>query len=141
MKYIKLTAFVFVAVLATAAMTRAQDMKNMKGMKDMSGMSMSSNAKATTIQGEVVDLACYLTKGAHGEGHAECAQACIKGGLPVGILTKSGEVYLAIGANHKPANSLLLPYAAKQVEVTGTVDRRGGVEVVAVSSVKPVSDK
>ncbi len=141
MKYIKIAAFVFMAVFATAATTHAQAMKSMKGMKGMSGMSMSSKVKTTTIKGEVVDLACYLSKGLHGKSHEQCARACIRGGLPVGILTKSGEVYLAIGANHKPANSMLLPYAAKQVDVTGNVERRGGVDIVAVSSVKPVSAK
>ena len=135
MRYIKLAAFVFTAIVATAVLAQAQDMKGMHDMK------MTAKAKVTTIQGEVVDLACYLTKGQHGASHEECAKMCINSGLPVGILSKDGHVYLAITANHKAANSLLEPYAAKQVKVTGTVDRRGGVDIVAVDKVEPLASK
>ncbi len=141
MRYIKIAAFVFTAILATAAMTQAQDMKGMKGMGDMHGMSMTSKAKTTTIQGEVVDLACYLTKGQHGASHEECAKMCINSGLPVGILSKDGKVYLAITAKHKEANDLLVQYAAKEVKVTGTVDRRNGMNIVAVDKVEPLASK
>lgn len=138
MRYMKLAALVFMAVLSTAAMTQAQAMKAMKG-NSMHGMqmAMATTGKTTTIKGEVVDLACYLTKGLHGESHAECATKCIRSGLPVGILS-NGRIYVAITANHKPANSLLVPYAAKQVEVTGVVARKGGVDIVAVDKVEPV---
>ncbi len=144
MRKIRIATFVLAAILATSAMTQAQDMKDMKGMKgmgDMHGMSMTSKAKMTTIQGEVVDLACYLTKGEHGKSHEECAKMCINSGLPVGILSKDGRVYLAITANHKSANSLLVPYAAKEVKVTGTVDKRGGMDIVAVDRVEPLASK
>ncbi len=141
MRYIKLAAFVFTAIVATAVLAQAQDMKGMKGMSGMHDMQTTAKAKVTTIQGEVVDLACYLTKGQHGASHEECAKMCISSGLPVGILDKDGHVYLAITANHKSANSLLEPYAAKQVKVTGTVDRRGGVDIVAVDKVEPLASK
>lgn len=142
MRYIKLAALVFVAVLSTAAMTQAQQMKSMKNMGDMHKMrmAMATTGKTTTLRGEVVDLACYLTKGLHGKSHEECATKCIRSGLPVGILS-NGQVYVAITATHEPANSLLLPYAAKQVEVTGVVARRGGVDIVAVDKVEPVKGK
>lgn len=136
MKYLKIAALVFTAVLSTAAMTQAQQMKSMKGMHNMR-MAMATTGKTTTLKGEVVDLSCYLTKGLHGMSHAECAAKCIRSGLPVGILS-NGRVYIAMTANHEPANSLLEPYAAKEVEVTGIVARRGGVDMVAVSKVVPL---
>ncbi|HVR38992.1 MAG TPA: hypothetical protein VMU84_07835, partial [Thermoanaerobaculia bacterium] len=40
-----------------------------------------------TITGEVVDLHCYTTRGAHGEEHAGCANACISRGVPAGLVT------------------------------------------------------
>ena len=128
----KIAVFMFVAVLSTAALSQAQDMK---------GMSMSKNKsdKSTTIQGEVIDMACYMTKGERGASHAECAQMCINNGLPVGILDKAGHVYLCMTSNHKPANSLLVQYAAKQVKVTGTVYKKGGMDLLAVDKVEPLS--
>lgn len=136
MKHIKIAALIFFAVLSTAAMTQAQQMKSMKGMSGMH-MDMATTGKTTTLKGEVVDLGCYLTKGLHGKSHAECATKCIRSGLPVGILS-NGRVYIAMTANREPANSLLEPYAAREVEVTGIVARRGGVDMVAVSKVVPL---
>lgn len=37
-----------------------------------------------TIKGEVVDLHCHITRGASGEKHAGCAEACISRGVPAG---------------------------------------------------------
>jgi len=134
MRYIKIAAFVFAAVLATATLSRAQDMKDMKGMS----MSNDKGEKSTTIQGEVIDMACYMTKGERGAAHAECAQACINSGLPVGLLDKSGHVYLCMTSTHKSANSMLVQYAAKQVKVTGTVYKKGGMDLLAVNKVEPL---
>ena len=39
-----------------------------------------------TVTGEILDMKCYMTSGAHGEGHKDCAAMCIKGGAPMGIL-------------------------------------------------------
>jgi len=134
MRYIKLGAIVFTMLLASFAISNAQDMKDMKGMK----MSSDNQAKTETIQGEVIDMACYMTKGEKGEAHAECATMCINNGLPVGILDGEGHVYLCMTASHKPANSLLVQYAAKQVKVTGKLYKKGGMDLLAVEKVVPV---
>lgn len=135
MRYMKMAMFVFAAILATATLSQAQDMKDMKGMS----MSKNKSEKSTTIQGEVIDMACYMTKGQHGAAHADCAQMCINNGLPVGLLEKNGHVLLCMTANHKPANSLLVQYAAKEVKVTGTVYKKGGMDMLAVDKVEPLN--
>jgi hypothetical protein len=58
---------------------------------------------AATVTGEIIDMACYFDNGASGPGHAECARMCIASGLPVGLKTKDGTVYLLIG-KQEPAN-------------------------------------
>ena len=88
------------------------------------------------ITGEVVDLACYLSEGASGPGHKDCAQKCIASGLPVGI--KSGdEIYVAIGSEHGSANSTLAPLAAQQVTAEGMVTERDGVHLIAIKKITP----
>lgn len=87
-----------------------------------------------TLTGEVMDVMCYLghDQKAQGSAHAECAQKCIKSGLPVAI--KVGDkLYLATKADHKPANDLLAPYAGQQVEVHGKVMERDGQRLIAIS--------
>jgi hypothetical protein len=142
MKQIKAAPWHMVGALVIATIFTMSLSVSAQEMKDMKGMSMPMNkgntAKTTTIQGEVVDLACYMTKGEHGASHADCAQMCINSGLPVGILDKSGHVYLCMMANHKSANSVLVQYAAKQVKITGTFYKKGGMDMLAVDKVEPI---
>src|SRR5881394_4016730 len=81
-----------------------------------------ASGETQTIQGEVVDLMCYLDHGAKGEKHKACAEKCIKGGGPVGILS-GDQVYLVVG-DHKPINKELAAKAAENVTVKGKVVER-----------------
>lgn len=135
-RWCEIAMLAFATIFAAAAISSAQEMQGMKGMNNMT---MDKSAKATTVQGEVIDMACYMSKGLHGSGHADCARACIKGGLPVGILDKTGHVYLCMTAKHESANSLLLPYTAEEVKATGTVYQKGGMDMLAVEKVEPLT--
>lgn len=82
-----------------------------------------------TVTGEVLDMACYLDHGASGEKHAGCAEKCISSGLPVGLKSADGTVYLLIG-EHKPANAELAQYAAKTITVKGKLVNRDGINLL-----------
>ena len=56
--------------------------------------------KQATVTGEVIDLSCYLQLGKHGAAHASCGSKCIAAGEPIGLVTKTGEVYLAMAEEH-----------------------------------------
>ena len=83
-----------------------------------------------TVTGEVLDMACYLDHGAHGEKHAGCAKTCIESGLPVGIKSSDGKVYLIIG-EHKPLNKELAEHAAKTITIKGKLVSRDGISMIA----------
>ena len=95
----------------------------------MGTMDMAKSGSTITVTGEVLDMACYLDHGAHGDGHAACAGKCISSGLPVGLKSADGMVYLLIG-EHKPANAELAPYAAKTVTVKGKFVSRDGLNLL-----------
>jgi hypothetical protein len=86
-------------------------------------------AETVTVKGEVVDMACYLDHGAHGEKHAACAKKCIESGLPVGLKGEDGKTYLLIG-EHKPLNSELAEFAGKTITMKGKVATRDGVNLL-----------
>jgi type 1 fimbria pilin len=91
-----------------------------------------------TVKGEVVDVACALTKGdaGKGEGHAACAMSCAKGGRTVGILTADDVIFEVTGDYAAHNNARLLDFVAKKVEVTGEVSERSGKKLMAVKAIK-----
>jgi type 1 fimbria pilin len=98
----------------------------------VAGSVQAADADSTvtvTVKGEVLDMACYLDHGAHGEKHAQCAATCIESGLPVGIKGEDGKTYLLIG-EHKPLNSTLAQYAGKTITVKGKFVSRDGINMI-----------
>ena len=90
----------------------------------------STEAATVTVKGEVLDMACYIDHGAHGEKHAQCAATCIESGLPVGIKGEDGKTYLLIG-EHKPLNKTLAEYAGKTITVKGKLATRDGINMIS----------
>lgn len=85
-------------------------------MTGVIGMVYTLSAQSQTIEGELIDLRCYVSKGVVGEKHMKCASACVKGGDPVGVVDAKGMVY-TIGAQSAGFEA----HMAKTVRVTGMV--------------------
>jgi hypothetical protein len=102
----------------------------------------ASSAKATkkTVTGELVDMGCYLGHGAHGEKHISCASKCLSQGMPMGVLTSNGTLYLVTldHENADPYNSLK-DMAGKNVTVTGETMTRNGVKAIEATTVQVAS--
>jgi hypothetical protein len=100
-------------------------------------------AKTTTVKGYVLDSACAFTKGLKKPISSECAVACAKAGSPLVILAPSGTIYWPI-ADTTPSsgqNDKLLPYAGKEVTVSGKVFQRGGSSAIVISKVEALEAK
>ena len=88
-----------------------------------------------TLTGELVDTGCYLGHAAKGEKHISCATKCLANGMPMGLLTADGTLYLITlnHENHDPYNKLK-GMAGKNVKVTGTVMTRSGMKGIDVTN-------
>jgi len=96
-------------------------------------------AKDVTVQGEILDLACYVAHEAKGPKHASCATMCLKAGQPAGLLAKDGTVYLLLGDHDDTAAfDKAKELAAKNVEIAGEPVSRDGIKAIIVKSVKPL---
>ncbi|HVO24262.1 MAG TPA: hypothetical protein VMW56_11595 [Candidatus Margulisiibacteriota bacterium] len=90
-----------------------------------------------TVQGEIIDMACYMAKGSRGPAHKACAQLCAKKGVPIGVLTDAGEVYLLLDDHNNPD-----PYdgakklAGERAEISGKKFSKQGVASIVVGGVK-----
>ena len=116
-------------VVATAAVAHAAPAK-----------AIAAPSKPATLKGEIVDTGCYLSHGARGEKHKGCATKCVANGMPMGLLTSDGTLYL-LTMSHDDAD----PYnkakdmVSQMVEVTGTMMSRSGMKAIEVASVKPAA--
>lgn len=100
-------------------------------------LSAFGQQKTTTLKGEVLDMSCYMGHGAHGPGHKMCAQMCLKKGLPAGLLTSNGQVYLLVEDHDKAdAYETVIKHAADNVTITGRVANKNGVQAIVVEDVK-----
>jgi len=92
-----------------------------------------------TVQGEILDMACYASNEAKGPEHAACAKRCVKGGQPMGLLAKDGTVYL-LYASHENGSAFeqAKEHAGENVEITGVAATRAGFKSLEVHGVKPI---
>lgn len=95
--------------------------------------------KQVTVVGEVIDLSCYLQLGKHGAAHAACGGKCITAGEPIGILTKAGQIYLAMAEEHDARRDGKTTFRkaaadnfAKVMTVTGLQTTVNGVKTIYV---------
>lgn len=95
--------------------------------------------KATVVTGEVVDMGCYISNAARGEKHADCAAKCIAGGMPMGVLTDKGDLYLlTMDHGNADAYNKTKEFAGKQVKITGPLREKKGMKSIDVASVEAV---
>jgi hypothetical protein len=95
------------------------------------------DAKEVTVQGEVLDMSCYIAHDGKGPDHAACAAKCMKDGQPVGLLGKDGTVYLLF-ADHGDTSAYVKAkgLVAKNVEIAGAPADKGGIKGITVKTVK-----
>lgn len=97
----------------------------------------ASAQDTVTVSGEIVDMSCYLSKGSKGKRHKACAELCAKKGLPIGVLTSSGDLYLLLEDHDSPGGyDTAKSLAGEQAEVSGKKFSTGGVQSILVNASK-----
>jgi len=101
------------------------------------GATRAGAQQAVTVQGEIVDLNCYMAKGAKGPAHKACAQACAKKGMPIGLLSAHQGVFLLLADEADPASyDAAKGLVGEQAEVSGKQFSKDGMASIVVGSVK-----
>ncbi len=94
----------------------------------------------TSITGTVIDVNCYVSMGATGAGHKQCAQACAKAGVALAILGADGNIYMPVSAKPAdPQNARLEQFAESRVKVTGTHRFASGMHTIEIKTVEAAS--
>ena len=103
-----------------------------------------ANRSEVTIEGLVRDVACPIQ---NLDGNAlsmslKCVTDCLKGGSPIAILTKDGDLYLPISDKMPDFSQTekLMPFVGKYVRATGIAFERKGTRAIVISEIAEVKD-
>lgn len=97
-------------------------------------------ADAGKWTGEVLDLQCYESRGAKGEGHASCAVRCLNGGSPMGLLVDGNVVYVDTENSDAAALKTMKDLGGKMVNIEGETKTEGDKTVVKVTKAKATGE-
>ena len=107
----------------------------------IAGLLLSSVAFAggkDKITGEVVDITCYASHGAKGDKHAACAQKCLTGGMPAGIVA-DGKLWIVTMNDHSSPSTKLAAWAGKTVTAEGEKVTKDGANIFEIDTVAPAT--
>ncbi len=105
------------------------------------GQAKAAKPEAVTLTGELIDSFCYLSgvmggpEAVVGTAHHKCALWCAAGGIPVGLLSEDGTVYMILqveGDSSAAPPPSLFPKMSHKVTVDGEVYRRDGINYIII---------
>ena len=97
-----------------------------------------AKAKEITIEGEIVDVYCYMSRhegSGMGPEHAACTNGCIRKGGVVGFVSEDGDLYMLLTSNSAPLKTKVAGLAGRKVKVTGTKVNRDDVDAIVVRTI------
>lgn len=106
------------------------------GMGTVTGEPPARPAPEVTLTGEVVDLHCYLARGARGADHASCANACLSRGVTPGFLTEDGQLLVLLAERPVSPKETLAGLAGERATLKGSLVDRDGVRGVQLKSIE-----
>jgi hypothetical protein len=119
------------AFLAGVGVAKADEMSDKHLKKDDS----------KTLECEVVDIACYLGKGAHGPDHTACAAKCIGEGGMLALLCE-GKLCIPVTKDFHSARNRFVTKGGEKVKVQGNiVNKDGSTFLVLVDAEKKEKKK
>jgi hypothetical protein len=129
------TALFLGIALSSAAATHAQATNQAKE---------APTEYKSTIEGLVRDIACPIQnhKASATDFNLDCAKECAKGGSPLIILTRSGDIYtpMSTAMPDTSQNEKLMPYLGKFVRVSGTVYARNGTRAITIEKIEEMKE-
>lgn len=108
----------------------------------LAGCGASRAAREVTLEGEIIDPACYFTHGGQGPAHRECALTCARAGQDLAFLNRSGgRIYPLIAPRHgEDPNDSLYAVVGYPVLVRGLIYQVRDQRALLVSHVERLPD-
>ena len=93
-----------------------------------------------SLEGEVVDVACYMGHRVPSSKHPKCTKSCLMDGTPIGLLVGEDLYLLLEDASNPRAYQTLKQAATEKVKAKGVVSIRGGLRTVTVQEVMTLKE-
>ena len=96
------------------------------------------------VTGEIMDTWCYLSgvmgeaEATLGTAHHTCAMWCAAGGIPVGLRTDAGEIYMVLkleGAGTADGSPAILEIQSNRITADGMAYERDGIKYLIVDRI------
>ncbi|MEL6477045.1 MAG: hypothetical protein AAFR17_06935 [Pseudomonadota bacterium] len=109
-----------------------------------SGAALAADGTPIEVTGEVIDTWCYFSgvmggqDAVVGTAHHTCAMWCSAGGIPVGMRTEDGTVYMVVkweGNADVADGQALLDVQSHTITAKGTAYERDGINYIFVEEV------
>lgn len=108
------------------------------------GSAMAADGTPIEVTGEIIDTWCYYSgvmggpDATVGTAHHTCAMWCAAGGIPVGMLTEDGTVYMVVkweGNADLADGQALLDVQSHEITAKGMAYERDGINYIFVEEV------
>lgn len=105
---------------------------------------LAAQGERVRITGEMIDTWCYFSgvmggpDAVVGTAHHTCAMWCSAGGIPVGLLTDDGTVYMVMkweGSAEIADGTAMLDVQSHRITAEGMLYERDGIKYLMVSKV------
>ena len=139
--------FRFAAVLAIvlpAAVSGSQcsvhDDKASARKAEAAGAVQAAVADTASMQGEIVDIACYFRHDSKGKEHTKCAVYCANLGMPMAFLEDgTGNLFVVLPSGHADPKETVLPHLGQKVDVEGVLMASGGLTGIEITGIRPAA--
>ncbi|HYC53481.1 MAG TPA: hypothetical protein VEL28_00880 [Candidatus Binatia bacterium] len=81
------------------------------------------------VEGEILDMACWIGRSAKGPSHTRCAQTCAEHGMPLGILSKADSKVYLLYPKHGAEEAFedVKKLAGVNAKLTGKIQQKDGL--------------
>lgn len=92
---------------------------------------------SASVQGEIVELPCYMVSGDAAEYQACALRGTPRTSVPLGVVTDAGELFLLVNQSADPAAyRVARDFVGERTELTGRLVSRRGVAGLIVEAVE-----
>ena len=137
--------FRFAAVLALALPAAAAG-SQCSGHEDKASTPKAEAAQAAvadtaSMQGEIIDIACYFRHDSKGPEHTKCAVYCANLGMPMAFLEEgTGNLFVVLPSGHADPKEKVLPHLGQKVDVEGVLISSGGLTGIEITGIQPAGE-